>query len=53
MHLFLRVSKVQIFSLALCSDTASVYIPPSGSETKFHSHTEQQAKLVFRPGMAQ
>jgi hypothetical protein len=27
--------------------TPSVYVPPSMSENKFHSHAEPQAKLLY------
>jgi hypothetical protein len=33
------------FLAAPCSQTPSVYVSPLMSQTKFHTHTEQQAKV--------
>jgi hypothetical protein len=41
----LHLSSVEIFSTVPCLQTPSVYVPLWISETKFQTHTEQQAKL--------
>jgi hypothetical protein len=43
--LSLHLSLDQIISSTPFSQTPSVYIPPFMSKTKFHNHTEPQAKL--------
>ena len=40
-------SQAKIPSSAPYSQTPSAYVPPSKWDTKFHTHTEQQAKLQF------
>ena len=42
-----RPSLAQIFSSTLYSETPSGYVPPSVWATRFHTHTQQQAKLYF------
>jgi hypothetical protein len=41
--------RVQVMKLLImqCSQTPSIYVPAATSETKFHTHTEPQAKLEF------
>jgi hypothetical protein len=40
-----RPCQVQIFSSTPYFQTPSAYVSPSMSATKFHTHTEQRAKL--------
>jgi hypothetical protein len=43
----LHFSLDKIFSLVPSPQTPSVYVPPLMSETKFHTHTEPQAKKNY------
>jgi hypothetical protein len=43
----LHPSSIQISSSAPCSQTPSVCVRPLMPETKFHTHTEPEAKIVF------
>jgi hypothetical protein len=42
-----RPSYTLIFSSTPDSQTPSAYVPPSMSETKFHTHTKRQEELQF------
>jgi hypothetical protein len=42
--LSLHLSSVKILSSTPCPETPSIYVPALMSETKFHTHTELQAK---------
>jgi hypothetical protein len=42
-----RLFTVKTFSAAPCCQTPSVYIPPLMSETRMHTNTKPQAKIVL------